>query len=120
MAGCPHEGIQRTSDAKKGTTDLNTRPIIISLYRTSVIASTTYIPEIPAISRKEIIDERRLSPRQDFISDLVNARDAGDKLNDRELFDQIFGICGASLSATSRAAAVRCTCFTRTTTSANN
>src|SRR5262245_49282049 len=51
-----------------------------------------------------IIDERRVSPRQDFISDLVNARDAGDKLNDRELFDQIFGICGASLSATSRAA----------------
>ena len=51
-----------------------------------------------------IIDERRVAPRQDFISDLVNARDAGDKLNDRELFDQIFGICGASLSATSRAA----------------
>ena len=43
-------------------------------------------------------------PAPDFISDLVNARDAGDKLNDRELFDQIFGICGASLSATSRAA----------------
>src|SRR5215468_10911573 len=51
-----------------------------------------------------IIDERRVVPRQDFISDLVNARDAGDRLNDRELFDQIFGICGASLSATSRAA----------------
>lgn len=51
-----------------------------------------------------IIDERRANPRPDFISDLVNARDAGDKLNDRELFDQIFGICGASLSATSRAA----------------
>src|ERR1700678_2488428 len=51
-----------------------------------------------------IIDERRVSPRPDFISDLVNARDAGDKLSDRELFDQIFGICGASLSATSRAA----------------
>jgi len=51
-----------------------------------------------------IIDERRVNPRQDFISDLVNARDAGDKLNDRELFDQIFGICGASLSATTRAA----------------
>jgi cytochrome P450 len=29
---------------------------------------------------------------------------AGEKLNDRESFDQIFGICGASLSATSRAA----------------
>jgi cytochrome P450 len=27
-----------------------------------------------------------------------------DQLNDRELFDQIFGICGASLSATTRAA----------------
>jgi cytochrome P450 len=53
---------------------------------------------------KMIIDERRVNPRADFISDLVNARDAGDKLNDRELFDQIFGICGASLSATSRAA----------------
>ncbi len=53
---------------------------------------------------KVIIDERRVSPRSDFISDLVNARDQGDKLSDRELFDQIFGICGASLSATSRAA----------------
>ena len=53
---------------------------------------------------KVIIEERRVSPRADFISDLVNARDAGDKLNDRELFDQIFGICGASLSATTRAA----------------
>jgi cytochrome P450 len=53
---------------------------------------------------KVIIDERRVSPRPDFISDLVNARDAGDQLNDRELFDQIFGMCGASLSSTSRAA----------------
>jgi cytochrome P450 len=53
---------------------------------------------------KVIIGERRVTPRSDFISDLVNARDQGDKLNDRELFDQIFGICGASLSATSRAA----------------
>jgi cytochrome P450 len=53
---------------------------------------------------KVIIDERRASPRSDFISDLVNARDQGDTLSDRELFDQIFGICGASLSATSRAA----------------
>jgi cytochrome P450 len=53
---------------------------------------------------KVIIDERRAAPREDFIGDLVNARDQGDKLSDRELFDQIFGICGASLSATSRAA----------------
>ena len=52
---------------------------------------------------KIIIDERRTSPHSDFISDLVNARDQGDQLSERELFDQIFGICGASLSATSRA-----------------
>src|SRR5262249_56925334 len=53
---------------------------------------------------RPIIEERRVSPRSDFISDLVNARDQGDMLSDSELFDQIFGICGASLSATSRAA----------------
>jgi cytochrome P450 len=52
----------------------------------------------------EIIDERRKNPRPDFITDLIQARDAGDKLTDRELFDQIFTICGAALSATSRAA----------------
>jgi cytochrome P450 len=53
---------------------------------------------------REIIAERRKNPRPDFINDLVTARDAGDKLTDRELFDQIFTICGAALSATSRAA----------------
>src|ERR1700756_5138123 len=53
---------------------------------------------------RAIIEERRVSARSDFISDLVNARDQGDKLSDSELFDQIFGICGASLSATTRAA----------------
>ena len=51
-----------------------------------------------------IIEERRVKPHSDFISDLVNARDAGDKLSDKELFDQIFGLAGGSLSATSRAA----------------
>jgi cytochrome P450 len=39
----------------------------------------------------------RLSPRSDFISDLVIARDQGDKFSDSELFDRIFGVCGASL-----------------------
>jgi cytochrome P450 len=53
---------------------------------------------------KVIIGERRAKPHSDFISDLVNARDAGDKLTDKELFDQIFGLAGGSLSATSRAA----------------
>jgi cytochrome P450 len=52
----------------------------------------------------EIIAERRANPRDDFINDLITARDQGDKLTDRELFDQIFTICGAALSATSRAA----------------
>ena len=82
-----------------------------------VIPGTTYVkpgeswsPELRrAFDRtmeeiRAIIEERRVSPRSDFISDLINARDQGDKLNDSELFDQIFGICGASLSATSRAA----------------
>jgi cytochrome P450 len=52
----------------------------------------------------EIVAERRRRPGPDFISDLIAARDRGDKLTDRELFDQIFTICGAALSATSRAA----------------
>lgn len=52
----------------------------------------------------ELIAERRAKPRPDFINDLITARDQGDKLTDRELFDQIFTICGAALSATSRAA----------------
>jgi cytochrome P450 len=52
----------------------------------------------------ELIAERRANPREDFINDLITARDQGDKLTDRELFDQIFTICGAALSATSRAA----------------
>jgi cytochrome P450 len=53
---------------------------------------------------REIIADRRANARADFINDLVTARDQGDKLTDRELFDQIFTICGAALSATSRAA----------------
>ena len=53
---------------------------------------------------KVIIEERQARPHSDFISDLVNAREAGDKLTDKELFDQIFGLAGGSLSATSRAA----------------
>jgi cytochrome P450 len=69
-----------------------------------------FVPEcVEAFSRaadavKELIAERRASPRPDFINDLITARDQGDKLTDRELFDQIFTICGAALSATSRAA----------------
>jgi cytochrome P450 len=57
-----------------------------------------------AVLVREIIAGRRAHPRPDFINDLVSARDQGDKLTDRELFDHIFTICGAALSATSRAA----------------
>ncbi|MPZ55124.1 MAG: cytochrome P450 [Rhizobiales bacterium] len=52
----------------------------------------------------QLIAEKRTTPGADFISDLIAARDQGDKLTDRELFDQIFTICGAALSATSRSA----------------
>ena len=52
----------------------------------------------------EIIAERRANPGPDIISALIQARDQGDKLTDRELFDQVFTLCGAALSATSRAA----------------
>ena len=51
----------------------------------------------------EVIAERRASPRSDFLSDLVQARDQGDKLSDAELFGMIFGLFGA-LAATSRSA----------------
>jgi cytochrome P450 len=50
-----------------------------------------------------IIADRRANPRSDFLSDLVTARDQGDKLNDQELFGMIFGLFGA-LAATSRSA----------------
>ena len=52
----------------------------------------------------ELIAERRANPGADFVSDLIAARDQGDKLSDRELFDLTFTICGAALSATSRSA----------------
>jgi cytochrome P450 len=51
----------------------------------------------------EVIADRRANPRSDFLSDLVMARDHGDKLNDQELFGMIFGLFGA-LAATSRSA----------------
>ncbi len=97
--------------------DMDARRKAVFVAFHDLIPGTTYVkpgeswaPELrQAFDRtmdeiRVIIEERRVSPRPDFISDLVNARDQGDKLSDRELFDQIFGICGASLSATSRAA----------------
>jgi cytochrome P450 len=51
-----------------------------------------------------IIEERRVAPKEDFINDLIDARDNNDKLSHKELFDHIFAICGAALSATTRSA----------------
>jgi cytochrome P450 len=49
------------------------------------------------------IAERRAGLRSDFLNDLVQARDQGDKLSDEELFGMIFGLFGA-IAATSRSA----------------
>jgi cytochrome P450 len=51
----------------------------------------------------QVIAERRAGLRSDFLNDLVQARDQGDKLTDDELFGMIFGLFGA-LAATSRSA----------------
>jgi cytochrome P450 len=51
----------------------------------------------------DVIADRRANPRSDFVSDLVLARDDGDKLDDRELFDTIFAMF-AALATTPRSA----------------
>ncbi|MCC2097832.1 MAG: cytochrome P450 [Hyphomicrobiales bacterium] len=51
----------------------------------------------------DVIAERRRNPTEDFLGDIVMAHDQGDKLTDKELFDQIFGIFGA-LATTPRSA----------------
>ena len=72
-------------------------------------AGETYPPEcVAAFARargmvNSIIEERRARPGDDFISQLIAARDLDDKLTDEELFNQTFTVCGAALSATSRA-----------------
>src|SRR5271166_3129894 len=96
--------------------NLNEREKEIFLALHEVLPRTTYTrpgePFAPECVRAfegaadlvhEIIAQRRAHPRADFINDLITARDAGDRLTDRELFDQIFTICVAALSATSRA-----------------
>ena len=67
-------------------------------------------PEVCQIAYKkmadlvsEVIAERRKNPTEDFLGDIVMAHDQGDKLTDKELFDQIFGIFGA-LATTPRSA----------------
>jgi cytochrome P450 len=52
----------------------------------------------------EIIEERRGNPGTDMISALIQARDLGDRLTGRELFNLVFTLCGSALTATSRTA----------------
>jgi cytochrome P450 len=74
---------------------------------TSTKPGQPHPPEVTAAYRRaadlvsEVIADRRANPRSDFISDLVLARDQGDKLSDRELFDMVFGIF-AALATTPR------------------
>jgi cytochrome P450 len=76
---------------------------------TAVKPGQPYPPECQLATRRaadlahEVIAERRAGLRSDFLGDLVQARDQGDKLNDQELFGMIFGLFGA-LAATSRSA----------------
>jgi cytochrome P450 len=68
-----------------------------------------YPPEYERVAKKTAelvqftIDERRAGGRADFLNDIVQARDHGDKLNDYELFGMIYGLFG-STAATSRSA----------------
>lgn len=47
-----------------------------------------------------VIEGRRKRPGEDFISNLITARDEGSKLSDEELFGQINTICGAAIGST--------------------
>lgn len=49
----------------------------------------------------DVIDERRGNPSDDFISNLITARDEGSRLSDEELYGQINTICGSALGSTS-------------------
>jgi len=51
----------------------------------------------------EVIEERRRTPGNDFISSLITARDEGSKLSDEELYGQINTICGAAIGSTAGA-----------------
>ena len=74
---------------------------------TSVKPGQPWPPEVLAAYEqyanvvREVIADRRAHPRSDFVTDLVLARDAGDKLNDKELFDMIIAMF-AALATTPR------------------
>lgn len=49
---------------------------------------------------RELIARRQAAPGDDFISELILARDEQDALSDTELFDQVFMVCIAALTTT--------------------
>ena len=76
---------------------------------TAIKPGEAYPPECVRATKRavdlahDVIAERRAGLRSDFLSDLIEARDQGDKLDDEDLFGMIFGLFGA-LAATSRSA----------------
>ena len=65
--------------------------VLISLSATP-IGVLRAIPKLAAISRylRRIINERRVAPRDDLITALVQAEEAGDQLNEDELLAMVF------------------------------
>jgi len=55
---------------------------------------------------REIIAERRKSPRTDFVSKLIEAREEDEFLTDEDIFGAIFAICAATLDTTSTAGTI--------------
>ena len=49
---------------------------------------------------RKLADERRHSPREDLISDLVRARDRGDAMSDDEIVNLVTGLIGAGSETT--------------------
>jgi cytochrome P450 len=62
----------------------------------------------------EVIAERRAGLRSDFLNDLVQARDRGDRLSDEELFGMIFGLFSAIAATTRSAGGALYTLYTHT------
>ena len=86
--------------------DAAQRQVLLEFQRVQPVITTLrpgepYTPEVTRAHRDAVelaecvIAERRARPRSDFLGDLVDARDSGDRLTDKELFDQIFGVFGA-------------------------